>query len=89
MEKRTILFFILTFLIFYIWSQYFVPKPVTPVNGDKIAEEPVEKKSQPPVEITTKTQADQNSISTEENVITGTAPLEAEKEILVETPLYI
>jgi YidC/Oxa1 family membrane protein insertase len=89
MEKRAILFFILTFLIFYIWSQYFVPNPVTPVTENKIVEETVEKKSQPADETATQTTADQNPISTEEEVLADAAPAEAEKEFLVETPLYI
>lgn len=39
MEKRTILAFILSFLVFIIWSQFFIPKINTPVNEAQKTEE--------------------------------------------------
>lgn len=88
MEKRTILFFILTFLLLIIWSQYFVPKPQIPVNDNKTVEEQADKQPKPAGDITSQTQVTQNIIpdNTEEAI---PSPTVEEKQIVVETPLYI
>ncbi len=85
MEKRTILAFILSFLVFIIWAHFFVPKSETPVNNNKVIEEnrsnPSDMASdQPPVQ----------EINTLDKIAeTETALSVDEKQIKVETPLYI
>ncbi|MGD9157602.1 MAG: membrane protein insertase YidC, partial [Desulfobacteraceae bacterium] len=88
MEKRTILFFILTFLLLFIWSQYFVPRPQIPVNDNKAVEEQTEEQSGSADQITSQAQVTRNIIpdNAEAAIL---PPSVAEKQIIVETPLYI
>ena len=86
MEKRAILAFILSFLVFIIWAKFFMPKTVTPVDNTKI-EEQLEKKPTPVESTKSQPAAEQNNIQN-----AGEAPEIAssvdEKNITVETPLY-
>jgi YidC/Oxa1 family membrane protein insertase len=85
MEKRTILAFILSFLVFIIWAQFFTPKTNAPVNEAQKIEEKVpqninkESAGLPPV----------SNAPVLNNADSGelVAPA-SEKRITIETPLY-
>jgi YidC/Oxa1 family membrane protein insertase len=85
MKKRAILAFILSFLVFVIWAQFFIPKTNIPVNEAQKREEKI------PMDIN-KGSADLSAIApepidnkTDNEVLGNSVP---EKRIIVETPLY-
>jgi YidC/Oxa1 family membrane protein insertase len=85
MEKRTILAFILSFLVFIIWAQFFTPKTNVPVNDTQKIEEKGTKNI-------TKESAGL-PIASSDPVLNNTGSGElnnsvTEKRITVETPLY-
>ena len=88
MEKRTILAFILSFLVFLVWSHFFMPKREIPVENNKIVEEQVEEKSQQSNNITQEPLPAQISVPEKYEEATIAPPV-AEKKIVVKTPLYI
>ncbi len=87
MEKRAILFFVITFLILYSW-QFFMPKSQAPVevNNNTVKEETVGEKTDPAVKTADTLQKIPAALS--ENDIQANTDVEI-KEITVETPLYI
>ena len=87
MEKRTILFFVITFMILYLW-QYFAPKSQVPVdeNNNTVIEEVVETKADLSVEASD-SQTGTAVVTPKEDIQVNT-DVKA-KEITVETPLYI
>ena len=88
MEKRAILAFILSFLVFLVWSHFFMPKREIPVENNKEVEEQVEQKSQRADSIPQESLPAQIS-EPEKYEETAIAPPVEEKKIVVETPLYI
>jgi YidC/Oxa1 family membrane protein insertase len=85
MEKRAILAFILSFLVFIIWAQFFIPKTNTPLNEAQKSEEKA------PLNVN-KGSADLPAPApehvynnTDNEVLGNSVP---EKVITVETPLY-
>ncbi len=87
MEKRAILAFILSFLVFIIWAKFFMPKTVTPVDNKNVIEEQIEKKSKPVENTKVQPSAEQDTARNAEEAAENTSSIK-EKEITVETPLY-
>ena len=88
MEKRTILAFVLSFMVLLIWMQFSARKPVTSVDENKIAEEQVDKDVKSVGSTQIQPQANQNEDQNQDEKILSTSE-EEEKIITVETPLYI
>ncbi len=89
MEKRAILAFVLSFIVLLVWMQFSARKPATPVDNNMIQQEGQIDKAVKPVDVTEPgAKADQNIVS-DQDENTGSTPDVEEKEITVETPLYI
>ena len=86
MEKRAILAFVLSFVVLLIWMQFSARRPV---DENKAVEEQVVKNSQPSDSLKTQSPISPNPQIAEEVVSADITPSEPEKEIMVETPLYI
>lgn len=85
MEKRTILAFILSFLVFIIWAQFFTPKTNAPVNeAQKIEEKAPQSINKGSAGLT-----GSDSAPVLNNTASGDiAASVSEKRITIETPLY-
>ncbi|MBN1907022.1 MAG: membrane protein insertase YidC [Deltaproteobacteria bacterium] len=85
MEKRTILAFILSFLVFIIWAQFFIPKTNIPVNeAPKIEEKAVQVIKDESADLPAAT-PEHLLNNTDKEVLSNSV---AEKIITIETPLY-
>ncbi|NLA74796.1 MAG: membrane protein insertase YidC, partial [Deltaproteobacteria bacterium] len=85
MEKRTILAFILSFLVFIIWAQLFTPKTGIPVNEHQRAEENI---SQETFRESAGLPAEPAEPVLSQPEIEDLVNTAAEKKIVIETPLY-
>lgn len=84
MEKRTILAFVLSFIVFIAWAQFFSPKKEVPTEDNVIINEQQEKTAKP---------VEKQVIDTviEKRIEAKPAIIESaeEKEITIDTPLYV
>lgn len=85
MEKRAILAFILSFLIFIAWAQLYKPKPEIPTGDNKVIETQTEG-----VPESSELQEPDKTVIPEKAAEVKATPEKAvdEKETIVETPLY-
>lgn len=81
MDKRTILAFVLSFLVLFAWSYFFVPQGKPP-QKKQAAQTEAPQEAAPPPEATPATPAAPPPQAQQ------AAPKVGEKEIVVETPLY-
>ena len=89
MEKRTIIAFVLSFLVLVGWSFFFTPKqqPIQPAEEDtqEVYQGQPQKTDQSNTSTPYITSSEQSRQETDQKIITAVS----EKEIRVETPLYI
>ncbi|MFC1840783.1 membrane protein insertase YidC [Thermodesulfobacteriota bacterium] len=83
MEKRAIIAFILSFLVFMVWTQLYAPRK--DVTVDNITVDEQQEKTGEPVEKQLPSPAIEKTAEEKPAVIEGIE----EKEITIETPLYI
>lgn len=86
MEKRTILAFVLSFVVFIVWSQFY-PSTTNIPSEDSTIEEKKEPLAQPVEDLKNQTLINPESSLTDEKQAAKVSLIE-EKKIVIETPLY-